>query len=123
MRRPTAALSSFLRRTFGLTSLVVISVGPVGAADIRPERPVELFPLSAVHLLDGPFAHAHDVNRRYLLAHDVDRWNPDQEWDSETIEYVAGVLEDLGLRPDEPNDDETDDDDDDADTPDVVGSA
>ena len=26
-------------------------------------------------------------------------WDPDQEWDCETIEYVAGVLEDAGLKP------------------------
>jgi hypothetical protein len=26
-------------------------------------------------------------------------WDPDNEWDSETIEWVAAVLDDYGLRP------------------------
>ena len=30
---------------------------------------------------------------------DVDVWNPNKEWDSETLEYVAAVLEDFGLVP------------------------
>jgi hypothetical protein len=30
---------------------------------------------------------------------DPERWDPDNEWDSETVEYIAGVLEDQGLRP------------------------
>jgi hypothetical protein len=35
------------------------------------------------------------------LDFDGDRFvhNPDKEWDCETIEYVAGTLEDAGLRP------------------------
>ena len=37
------------------------------------QRQVELFPLNAVRLLDGPFKHAQDTNLRYLLAHDADR--------------------------------------------------
>ena len=28
-----------------------------------------------------------------------ERWDPDREWDSQTIEWVAGVLEDYGLCP------------------------
>ena len=28
-----------------------------------------------------------------------ERWDPDREWDSQTIEQVAGVLEDYGLCP------------------------
>src|SRR4051794_35148629 len=36
---------------------------------------------------------------RSILWKSVDRWDPDKSWNSETLEYVAGVLEDLGLRP------------------------
>jgi hypothetical protein len=34
-----------------------------------------------------------------ILWRHGDRWDPDKAWDAETIEYVAGVLEDAGLRP------------------------
>ena len=27
------------------------------------------------------------------------KWDPDKEWSQATIEYVAGTLEDAGLRP------------------------
>ncbi len=33
------------------------------------------------------------------LIGDEDAYNPDKEWDSGTIEDVASVLENLGLRP------------------------
>ena len=36
---------------------------------------------------------------RSILWETPGGWDPGKEWDSETIEYVAGVLEDLGLRP------------------------
>jgi DUF1680 family protein len=35
--------------------------------------PVEFFPLTDVRLLDGPFQHAQELNRAYLLALDPDR--------------------------------------------------
>lgn len=44
------------------------------------------------------FADAIDQIRS-ILWKTVDRWDPDKSWNSETLEYVAGVLEDLGLRP------------------------
>jgi hypothetical protein len=31
-----------------------------------------------------------------------DFWNADKEWDSQTLDCVAGALEKHGLRPDEP---------------------
>jgi hypothetical protein len=41
-----------------------------------------------------------------LLWHDTnaqgDFWNPEKEWDSETLEFIAGVLEEQELRPREP---------------------
>lgn len=40
---------------------------------------------------------------RDILWLDLDQgrdfYNPDKEWDCETIEFVAGTLEDAGLRP------------------------
>ena len=38
-----------------------------------PADVVKGFALSRVHLLDGPFKHAQEVNRTYLLAHDINR--------------------------------------------------
>ncbi len=35
--------------------------------------PVQNFPLEQVHLLDGPFKHAQDLNLKVLLQYDVDR--------------------------------------------------
>ena len=40
---------------------------PAGASNTK------LFHLEDVRLLDGPFKHAQDVNRKYILAHDADR--------------------------------------------------
>lgn len=39
---------------------------------------------------------------RAILWQEADgHWNPNKEWDEETLEYVAGVLVDLGLQPTE----------------------
>ena len=43
------------------------------SADVPVARQAETFPLARVRLLEGPFKHAQELNRRYLLAHDVDR--------------------------------------------------
>jgi hypothetical protein len=37
--------------------------------------------------------------REFNEGTDVESLNPDKEWDGETLEYVAGVLEDYGLAP------------------------
>lgn len=42
-------------------------------AEVPVARSAETFPLGRVRLLDGPFKHAQELNRRYLLAHDLDR--------------------------------------------------
>lgn len=36
---------------------------------------------------------------RSILWRTPEGWDPDKEWDSETIDDVARVLDDLGLRP------------------------
>ncbi len=54
----------------GLFSLAAVAAF---AADVPIERSVESFPLSRVRLLDGPFKHAAELNRAYLLEHDIDR--------------------------------------------------
>jgi DUF1680 family protein len=47
---------------------------PVPAtAPVPVARQAETFPLARVRLLDGPFKHAQELNRTYLLAHDIDR--------------------------------------------------
>lgn len=47
---------------------------------------VEMFPLSAIQLLEGPFYHASKVNEAYVMAHDPDR-------------LLAPFLIDAGLTP------------------------
>jgi uncharacterized protein len=58
----------FVRSTLHVLAVVLTSVAALGAA-----APAELFPLSAVRLLDGPFRHAQQLNAVYLLRHDADR--------------------------------------------------
>lgn len=43
------------------------------AAAVPVAREAKTFSLAEVRLLEGPFKHAQATNRRYLLAHDVDR--------------------------------------------------
>ena len=50
------------------------------------ERKPESFPLSNVHLLDGPFKHACDLNVEVLLQYDVDR-------------LLAPFFKEAGLKP------------------------
>ncbi len=57
-------------------SVLSVSVGSVSwcARAAEPTPPVsEYFPLGQVKVTSGPFAHAQELNRRYVLAHDPDR--------------------------------------------------
>jgi len=36
-----------------------------------------------------------------ILFQGEEGWGPDKEWDEETIEWVAAVLEDSGLKPED----------------------
>jgi DUF1680 family protein len=62
-------------------SLLARSVSADSLADpsprlkVQPVVPMKVraFPLEEVHLLDGPFKHAMELDHRYLLALDVDR--------------------------------------------------
>ncbi len=52
----------------------VLSVGSqTSAAPIPATTPAEVFPLTSVRLLDGPFTDAVKANRSYMLALDPDR--------------------------------------------------
>ena len=40
-----------------------------------------------------------NIQRILWFNYATDEWDPDKEWKVDTIEFVAGVLEDEGLRP------------------------
>lgn len=57
-----------------LTIIMAFSIfASASEVAVKPDQPVELFPLRNVQLLDSPFAQAVKINRQYLLAHDSDR--------------------------------------------------
>jgi DUF1680 family protein len=58
-------------RTFTLACPAVLLLAICRPA--QAQTAVEPFPLSAVHLLDGPFRQAQEVDRQYILALDTDR--------------------------------------------------
>ncbi len=59
-------------QVFSFVSSVSISVFFAFAPGARAHE-ARLFPLSDVRLLEGPLRHAQELNRDYLLAHDVHR--------------------------------------------------
>lgn len=67
-----------------LAGVILISRG--AAAPVVVDTPADLFPLKSVRVLDGPFANAVVVNRRYLLALEPDR-------------LLAPFLREAGLEP------------------------
>ncbi len=64
-------MSPYIRRALVAGLLAVPTL--VASASTTPSAPAELFPLTNVRLLDGPFLPAVAANRAYLLAHDPDR--------------------------------------------------
>jgi DUF1680 family protein len=70
-----------VRAAFG----TVVACQPFSVASAI-EPVVRFFPLSQVMLLDGPFLHAQELNHRYVLEHDVDR-------------FVAPFRKEAGLPP------------------------
>ena len=69
--RPSRPLPALIRHPLAAIALVLSAAA--GHADLPVARSAEAFPLARVRLLEGPFKHAQELNRRYLLAHDVDR--------------------------------------------------
>ncbi len=56
-----------------VTLFAVILVVNCFAEQIEKFQAVQLFPLKDVRLLESPFSKAVEINRQYLLAHDIDR--------------------------------------------------
>jgi hypothetical protein len=58
------------------------------------KSPRELSREELVHLVDHVQQVLYlDADARGML------WNPDKEWDSKTIDYIAAVMIDAGLKP------------------------
>ncbi len=84
---------SALKTPASLAILVSAFLMPAALAApeaINPATPAQLFPLSAVRLLDGPFTKAVKANRAYILALDPDR-------------LLAPFLREAGLKPKKPS--------------------
>src|SRR5690606_2135689 len=78
---------SAVPRTVLLFHLAVATgVVPAAAAQVSHSARVEFFPLARVRLLEGPFAHAQELDRRYVLALEPDR-------------LLAGFRIEAGLEP------------------------
>jgi len=61
-------------KNFVALAIAIIVVGQASPASAAIEQKAKLFPLTQVKLLDGPFKHAQDLNLKYVLAHDPDRF-------------------------------------------------
>lgn len=59
--------------TIGLCGMLAALLLPGGAANAAEAGKMQLFSLSDVRLLDGPFKSAQQVDLDYILAHDPDR--------------------------------------------------
>lgn len=67
--RSTRSTFGIRRRVLPAAMLLVVAFDALAAT---PDS-ARLFSLSDVRLLDGPFKHAQELNRRYILALEVDR--------------------------------------------------
>lgn len=66
--------------------LLAQGAGSAPVAHLPKDEAAPMFPLTSVHLLDGPFSSAVEANRAYMLAHDPDR-------------LLAPFLREAGLEP------------------------
>ncbi len=63
-----------MQRRLGILAFAFFAAPTIARAEITPaSSQADAFPLARVRLLDGPFKHAQDLDRTYLLAHDIDR--------------------------------------------------
>ena len=69
-----------------LIATACLGVIPVAAEPVVPDTAAQTFPLTRVRITGGPFAHATEANRLYLLALEPDR-------------LLAPFLREAGLKP------------------------
>lgn len=84
--RASASTSAVPRTVLLFHLAVATGVVPAAAAQVSHSARVEFFPLARVRLLEGPFAHAQELDRRYVLALEPDR-------------LLAGFRIEAGLEP------------------------
>ncbi len=79
-----------MQKTIFITSIITWMI-LTGCTEkqVQPANHPEIFPLSAVSLLESPFKHASELNTRYVMAHNPDR-------------LLAPFLIDAGLEPKAP---------------------
>jgi uncharacterized protein len=72
-KRPVA--KSFHRQSFAIAIVTLAGLAFASGAEVKPAVPAQAqeFPVSAVRLLDGPFKHAMEVDKAYMLRLDPDR--------------------------------------------------
>lgn len=76
-----------MKQAFLLQLIALIPIVGLASGHGRPDSSaVKLFPLQNVRLLDGPFRHAQELNKKYLLELDADR-------------LLAPFLREAGLTP------------------------
>lgn len=82
-------MGQFMKTIFVISVIAAVgglSNAAVPEVKVKPDQPVQLFPLTSVRLLDGYFKDAVQANREYLLAVEPDR-------------LLAPFLREAGLEP------------------------